>query len=87
MAMRYLAKGYLLGATAGSKGAHTGPVITDGDAFWAAYCGLDGRLKGSQEYNRRTARKAIEKLFVLGKGRGKRGGQKDRRQGTGKAVN
>ena len=86
-----VAKGYLLGATAGSKGAHTGPFITDGDAFWEVYRGLDGRRKGPVEYNRRTARKAIENLFVLGKGRGKRGGQKDRtrvrRQGKGKAVN
>ena len=81
------AKGYLLGATAGSKGAHTGLVVTDGDAFWEAYCGLDGRHKGAPEYNRRTARKAIGNLFVLGQGRGKRGGQKDRRQGKGKAVN
>ena len=81
------AKGYLLGATAGSKGAHTGPVITDADAFWEAYCGLDGRRKGSVEYNEKTARKAIENLFVLGKGRGKRGGQKDRRQGKDEAVN
>ena len=80
-----VAKGYLLGATAGSKGAHTGPVITDGDAFWKAYCGLDGRMKGSVEYNRNTVRKAIKNLFQ--KGKGKRSGHKDSRQGKGKAVN
>ena len=80
-----VAKGYLLGATAGSKGAHTGPVITDGDAFWKAYCGLDGRMKGSVEYNRDTVRKAIKNLFE--KGKGKRSGHKDSRQGKGKAVN
>ena len=79
-----VAKGYLLGATAGSKGAHTGPFITDGEDL---YRSLDGKRKGPVEYNRGTARKAIENLFVLGKGRGKRGGQKDRRQGKGKAVN
>ena len=84
------AKGYLLGAAAGSKCAHTGPVITDGDAFWEAYIGLgggDGRCKGSQEYSRRTARRSIETLFAQGTGKGKRGGQKDRRQGKGIVVN
>ena len=87
MAMRYLAKGYLLGATAGSNGAHTGLAVTDGDAVWEAYIGLDGRRKGAQGYNRTTARKAIENLFAQGTGKGKRGGQKDRRQGKGKVVN
>jgi len=83
------AKGYLLGATAGSKGAHTGPVVTDGDAFWEAYIGLggDGRRKGSEGYTRRTARRSIENLFAQGTGKGKRGGQTDRRQGKGIVVN